>query len=60
MTNKMQLCRVIYYSLAAVHVSSYIFAHQEHLNSITFSGIMEVLFQHSYDTSQQRHTCVIP
>ena len=28
----MQLCRIIYYSLAAVHVSSDIFAHhQEHL-----------------------------
>jgi hypothetical protein len=32
MTNKMQLCRIIYYSLAAVHVSSDIFSHhQEHL-----------------------------
>jgi len=29
----MQLCRIIYYSLAAVHVSSNIFAHhQEHPN----------------------------
>jgi len=35
MANKMQLCRIIYYSLAALHVSSYIFAHhQEHLNCI--------------------------
>jgi len=43
MTNKMQLCRIIYYSLAAEHVSSDIFAHhQEHLNSITDSGITHV------------------
>jgi len=36
----MQLCRIIYYSLAALHVSSDIFAHrQEHLNCITASGI---------------------
>ena len=29
----MQLCRIIFYSLAALHVSSDIFAHhQEHLN----------------------------
>ena len=40
MTNKMQVCRKIYYSLAAVHVSSDIFAHhQAHLNCITASGI---------------------
>jgi hypothetical protein len=32
-TNKMQLCRIIYCSLTALHVSSDIFAHhQEHLN----------------------------
>jgi len=31
-TNKMQLCRFIYYSSSAVHVSGDIFAHhQEHL-----------------------------
>ena len=43
MTNKMQLCRKIYYSLAALHVSSDIFAHhQEHLNCITASGITHV------------------
>jgi hypothetical protein len=36
----MQLCRIIYYFLAALHVSSDIFAHhQEHLNCITASGI---------------------
>ena len=40
---KMQLCRIIYYSLAALHVSSGIFAHhQEHLNCITASGITHV------------------
>jgi hypothetical protein len=33
MTNKIQLCRIIYCSLTALHVSSDIFAHhQEHLN----------------------------
>ena len=38
--NKMQLCGIIYYSLAALHVSSVIFAHhQEHLNCITASGV---------------------
>jgi len=43
MTNKMQLCRIIYYSLAALHVSSDIFAHhQEHLNCITASDITHV------------------
>ena len=76
MTNKMQLCRIIYYSLAALHVSSDIFAHhQGHLNCIRASGITPVRvcrcqlvsldcwnskFQHSHDTSRQRHTCVIP
>jgi E3 ubiquitin-protein ligase DOA10 len=43
MANKMQLCRIIYYSLAALHVSSGIFAHyQEHLNFITAFGITHV------------------
>jgi len=69
----MQLRRIIYYSLAALHVSSDIFAHhQEHLNC-TYSfwyytrmllpvGIMVELemFQLSHDTSRQQHTCVIP
>jgi hypothetical protein len=42
MTNKMQLCRIIYYSLATLRVSSDIFAHhQEHLNCITASGITQ-------------------
>jgi hypothetical protein len=37
---KMQLCRIIYYSLIALLVSSDIFAHhQEHLNCIIASGI---------------------
>jgi len=36
----MQLCRIIYYSLAALHVSSDIYAHhQVHLNCITASDI---------------------
>ena len=43
MTNKMQLCRIIYYALAALRVSSDIFAHhQEHLNCITASGITHI------------------
>ena len=43
MTNKMQLCRVVYYSMAALHVSSDNFTHhQEHLNCITASGITHV------------------
>jgi hypothetical protein len=50
MTNKMQLCRIIYCSLAALHVSSDIFAHhQEHLNC-----------RLSLDISRQRHTWIIP
>jgi hypothetical protein len=43
MTNKWQLCRIIYYSLAALHVLSDIFTqHQEHLNCITTSGIIHM------------------
>jgi len=72
MANKMQLCKIIYYSLAALHVSNDICAHyQGHLNFITASGITHVCrcrvvswecwqSQHSHDTSRQRHTCVIP
>jgi hypothetical protein len=42
-TNKIQLCGIIYYSLAALHVSSDIFTHhQENLNCITDSGITHV------------------
>ena len=67
MTSKMQQCRIIYCSLAALHVSSDIFAHhQEHLNSIYsfwyypreslpagFMGELEQ-FQLSHETSQHR------
>jgi hypothetical protein len=43
MTNKMQMCTIIYYSLAALHVSGDIFAHhREHLNCITASDITHV------------------
>ena len=54
-----QLCRIIYYSLAALHVSSDIFAHhQEHLNCITASGITHIcrfwlVSWDSHDTSRQ-------
>jgi len=67
----MQLCRVIYYSLAALHVSSDIFAHhQEHPNCIQFlvlhtyvaagwyHGSAGTQFQDSHDTSWQRHMYV--
>ena len=38
-TNKMQLCRLIYYSLSALHVSGGVFAHhQEYLTVFTASG----------------------
>jgi len=38
-TNKMQQCRLIYYSLSALHVSDDVFAHrQEHLTVFTASG----------------------
>ena len=37
-TNKMQLCRLIYYSLSALHVSGDVFAHhQKHLTVYTAS-----------------------
>jgi len=43
MTNKMQMCWIIYCSLTALHVSSDVFAHhQEHLNCITASVIIHV------------------
>ena len=39
----MKLCKIIYYSLAALHVSSDIFGHrQEHQNCITASGVTNV------------------
>jgi len=45
-TNKMQLYRLIYFSLSALHVSGDVFAHhQERLTSFTVSGSME-LAQH--------------
>ena len=35
MTNNVQHCRIVYFTLAALHVSSDTFAHhQEHLNCI--------------------------
>jgi len=38
-TNQMQLCRLIYYSLSALRVSSYVFAHhQECFIVFTASG----------------------
>jgi hypothetical protein len=38
-TNKMQLCRLIYNSFSALHVSGGVFAHhQEHLTVFTASG----------------------
>jgi len=38
-TNKMQLCRLIYYSLSALHVLGDVFAHhQEHLTVFTACG----------------------
>jgi len=51
-TNKMKLCKLIYYSLSAVHVSGDVFAHhQEHLTVFTASGNIH----QCYDTSRQRH-----
>jgi hypothetical protein len=53
MTNKMQLCRIIYYSLAAVHVSSDIFAHrQEHLT------VLQLLVLHTYVAASWYHGSV--
>jgi hypothetical protein len=72
MTKKMQMCKIIYYSLASVHVSRDIFAHhQEYLNCICSFwyythmllpvGIMGQLeFPLSDDTNRQQHMCVIP
>jgi hypothetical protein len=38
-TNEMQLCRLIYYSLLALHVSGDVFAHhQEHLSVLLMMG----------------------
>jgi hypothetical protein len=61
----MQLCRLIYYSYSALHVSGVVFAHhQEHLTVFTASGSIHVMvswvswnckFQLIHDTSRQRH-----
>jgi hypothetical protein len=58
----MHLCRIIYYSLAAVHVLSDILAHhQEHLNCITASGITHVCrCRLLYQPTATYGTCVIP
>jgi hypothetical protein len=70
----MQLYKIIYHSLAALHVSRDIFAqHQEHLNCIIASGITHVCrcrllswecwnwrshFQHSHDNINELFTFV--
>ena len=69
-TNKMQLCRIIYCSLTALHVSGDIFAHhQEHLNCmysfwyyshVSLTADIEDEYIFILDISRQRHTCVIP
>ena len=66
----MQQCRVIYCSLAALHVSSDIFTHhQEHLNCIYSFWYYTLVslptgcrgdFQLAPATSRQRHGCIIP
>ena len=39
LTNKMQLCRLIYFSFSSLHVSGDVFAHhQDHLTVFTVSG----------------------
>jgi hypothetical protein len=41
-TNKMQLYRLIYFSLSALHISGDVFAHhQEHLTVCTLSGSIQ-------------------
>jgi len=41
-TNKMQLYRLIYFSLSALHVSGDVFAHhQEHLTVFTVAGSIQ-------------------
>ena len=68
----MQLCKIIYCSLTALHVSSDIFAHhQEHHNCIysfwyysrmwLLAGVMDELeFQLIHESSRQPHTRIIP
>ena len=70
MTNKMQLCSIIYCSLTALHVSSDIFArHQEHLNCnysfwfysrASLSAAVMAQFPLSHVGSLQRQTWVEP
>jgi len=47
-TNKMQVCRLMYYSLSALHVSGDVFAHhQEHLTVLTacckYSQVLQMM-----------------
>jgi hypothetical protein len=70
----MQQCRIIYYSLAVLRVSSDTFAHHwEHLNCIYslwyytrellpagFMGELELTFQLSHETARQQLMYIIP
>jgi hypothetical protein len=65
MTDKMQLCRIIYCSLTALHVLSDIFVHhQEHLNCIYsfwyYSRVSLPGDELNLDISRQQHTWIIP
>ena len=74
MTNKMQLCRIIYCSLTALHVSSDTYAHHQEHHSCIYSfwyyshmwlpaGVMdelELLFQLIQGSSRQSHMWIIP
>ena len=76
MTNEIQLCRTIYCSLTALHVSSDIFAHhQEHLNCnysfwfysrVSWSWLSWLSrnwrsqFLLNHDSSRPRHTWIKP
>jgi hypothetical protein len=52
-TKKMQLCRLIYYSLSALHVSGDVFIHhQEHLTVFTASGNIHQCRYRIHDTSR--------
>jgi hypothetical protein len=55
----MQLCRIVYYPLAALCVSSDIFSHhQEHLNCITAFGITHVC--RCWLVSWESWNCLVP
>jgi len=57
----MQLCRIIYYYLAALHISSDIFVHhQEHLNCITASGITHMSLPAGIMGVNRSNTPMIP